>query len=164
MAIFFFLVGLEIKREFLFGELKSLSATVLPIAAAVGGMVVPALLYAVFNWGQPTLGGWGVPMATDIAFALGILSFAAGHAPRSVAVFLTALAIVDDLGGIVVIALFYTSSLQVLALAGGALSGFAAPTCTPCCASPSRAAAPARKPAASTWRTSCRCSACATAS
>ena len=119
MALFFFVIGMEIKREFLFGELKSLSATVLPIAAAVGGMVVPALIYAGFNLGQPTLGGWGVPMATDIAFALGILSFAAGHAPRSVAVFLTALAIVDDLGGIVVIALFYTAKLQVMALAAG---------------------------------------------
>ena len=119
MALFFFVIGMEIKREFLFSELKSLSATVLPIAAAVGGMVVPALIYAGFNLGQPTLGGWGVPMATDIAFALGILSFAAGHAPRSVAVFLTALAIVDDLGGIVVIALFYTAKLQVMALAAG---------------------------------------------
>ncbi len=76
MAVFFFVIGMEIKREFLFGELKSLSATVLPVAAAIGGMVVPAVIYAVFNWGEPTLGGWGVPMATDIAFALGILSFA----------------------------------------------------------------------------------------
>ena len=119
MAVFFFVIGMEIKREFLFGELKSLSATVLPVAAAIGGMVVPAVIYAVFNWGEPTLGGWGVPMATDIAFALGILSFAAGHVPRSVAIFLTALAIVDDLGGIVVIALFYTTSLQPVALAAG---------------------------------------------
>lgn len=119
MAVFFLVVGLEIKREFLFGELKSLSATILPIAAAVGGMVVPAALYTVFNLGQPSISGWAIPMSTDIAFSLGVLAFAAKGVPRSVAIFLTALAIVDDLGGIIVIALFYSQSLQWVALGGG---------------------------------------------
>lgn len=119
MAVFFFVIGLEIKREFLFGELKSLSATILPIAGAVGGMIVPALLYFIVNFGQPTSVGWGIPMATDIAFSLGILSIAAKNAPRSIAVFLTALAIVDDLGAIIVIALFYSNSISFTALAYG---------------------------------------------
>lgn len=109
MAIFFLVVGMEIKREFLFGELKSLSATLLPIAAAVGGMLIPAALYSLFNMGGPTAQGWAIPMSTDIAFSLGVLAFAAKRVPRSVIVFLTALAIVDDLGGIVVIALFYST-------------------------------------------------------
>ena len=113
MAIFFFVIGLEIKREFLFGELKSPSATILPIAAAAGGMAVPALFFAAFNMGLPSISGWGVPMATDIAFSLGILAFAAPKAPRAVVVFLTALALVDDLGGILVIAIFYSSELQL---------------------------------------------------
>jgi NhaA family Na+:H+ antiporter len=126
MAVFFFVIGMEVKREFLFGELKSLSATILPIVAAIGGMVVPAVIYALVNWNEPTLGGWGIPMATDIAFALGLLSFAAGNAPRSIAIFLTALAIVDDLGAIVVIALFYTNEISWLALlSGGASLGVA---------------------------------------
>ena len=119
MAIFFLVVGLEIKREFLFGELKSLSATILPIAAAVGGMVVPAAIYTLFNWGSPSISGWAIPMSTDIAFSLGVLAFAAKGVPKSVAIFLTALAIVDDLGGIIVIALFYSQSLQWMALGGG---------------------------------------------
>lgn len=120
MVLFFFVVGMEIKREFLFGELKSLSATILPIAAAAGGMAVPALIYFAFNAGLPTSGGWAIPMSTDIAFSLGVLAFAARGVPKSVAVFLTALAIVDDLGGIVVLALFYseTPSPGALALAG----------------------------------------------
>lgn len=121
MALFFFVIGMEIKREFLFGELKSPSATILPVAAAIGGMVVPALLYITFNAGQPSMAGWGVPMATDIAFSLGILAFAAKSAPRSIAVFLTVLAIVDDLGGIIVIALFYTSELHMAMLLGGVM-------------------------------------------
>ncbi len=121
MAVFFLVVGLEIKREFLFGELKSISATILPIAAAVGGMVVPAALYTLFNFGVPSISGWAIPMSTDIAFSLGVLAFAAKGVPRSVAIFLTALAIVDDLGGIVVIALFYSGSLQWMALAAGLL-------------------------------------------
>lgn len=120
MAVFFFVIGMEIKREFLFGELKSPSSTLLPIAAAVGGMVVPALLYTAFNIGKPTISGWGVSMATDIAFSLGVLAFAAPRAPRAVVVFLTALAIVDDLGGILVIALFYSSDLHWPSLLAGA--------------------------------------------
>lgn len=120
MAVFFFVIGMEIKREFLFGELKSPSSTFLPIAAAVGGMVVPALLYTAFNIGKPTISGWGVSMATDIAFSLGVLAFAAPRAPRAVVVFLTALAIVDDLGGILVIALFYSSDLHGTSLLAGA--------------------------------------------
>ncbi len=120
MAVFFFVIGMEIKREFLFGELKSPSSTLLPIAAAVGGMVVPALLYTAFNIGKPTISGWGVSMATDIAFSLGVLAFAAPRAPRAVVVFLTALAIVDDLGGILVIALFYSSDLHGPSLLAGA--------------------------------------------
>ncbi len=121
MAIFFFVVGLEIKREFLFGELKSISATILPILGAIGGMIVPAIIFSIINWGQPTIVGWGVPMATDIAFSLGILALAASNAPRSIAIFLTALAIVDDLGGIIVIALFYSSDISILYLVWGAL-------------------------------------------
>ena len=120
MAIFFLLVGMEIKREMQEGSLSSLRQASLPVIAAIGGMVFPALLYwLVISEHAELTSGWAIPMATDIAFALGILSFAAGHAPRSVAVFLTALAIVDDLGGIVVIALFYTAKLQVMALAAG---------------------------------------------
>ena len=119
MAIFFFVIGLEIKREFLFGELKSLSATILPISAAIGGMIVPAILYYLVNMGQDTVSGWGIPMATDIAFSLGILAIAASGAPRSIAIFLTALAIVDDLGAIIVIAIFYNSNISFAALGIG---------------------------------------------
>jgi len=126
MAIFFFVVGLEIKREFLFGELKSLSATILPVTAAIGGMLVPAVIYMVINWGEPTIKGWGIPMATDIAFSLGILSIAASQAPRSIAVFLTALAIVDDLGAIIVIALFYSNDVSLIYLIYGLLALLAA--------------------------------------
>ena len=121
MAIFFFVIGLEIKREFFFGELQSLSATVLPVCAAVGGMLVPALLYAAVNMGgaPAAMAGWGIPMATDIAFSLGILSVAARSAPLAIVIFLTALAIVDDLGAIIVIALFYTGSFSLIALLAG---------------------------------------------
>ena len=121
MAIFFFVIGLEIKREFFFGELQSLSATVLPVCAAVGGMLVPALLYAAVNMGgaPAAMAGWGIPMATDIAFSLGILSVAARSAPTAIIIFLTALAIVDDLGAIIVIALFYTGSFSLIALLAG---------------------------------------------
>lgn len=122
MAVFFFLVGLEIKREFLFGELKTRSAMVLPVFGALGGMVVPAILYSLVNWGSPTMGGWGIPMATDIAFALGIMTMAAGSAPLGLVVFLTALAIVDDLGAIIVIALFYSSQMEWISLGAGLLS------------------------------------------
>lgn len=122
MAIFFFLVGLEIKREFLYGELKTKSAMILPVCGALGGMLVPALFYSLLNFGSPTAGGWGIPMATDIAFALGIMTMAARSAPPGLIVFLIALAIVDDLGAIVVIALFYSTELAWAAL----LSGLAA--------------------------------------
>lgn len=125
MAIFFFVIGLEIKREFLYGELHSLSAMALPIVAALGGMVMPAVLYGLVNFGSPTIVGWGIPMATDIAFSLGLLAIAASKAPRGVAVFLTTLAIVDDLGAIIIIAAFYNTSLSVSMLfVGLMLFGF----------------------------------------
>ena len=125
MAVFFFLVGLEIKREFLYGELRTKSAMILPVCGALGGMLVPALFYSLLNFGTETSGGWGIPMATDIAFALGIMTLAARSAPPGLVVFLTALAIVDDLGAIVVIALFYSTDLAWIALASGlaALAG-----------------------------------------
>jgi NhaA family Na+:H+ antiporter len=116
MAIFFLVVGMEIKREIKFGELKSLKKTILPVSAAIGGMIVPAILYALFNYKEATITGWGIPMATDIAFALGILSLVGRKAPKGIIVFLTALAIVDDLGAIIVIAVFYTSQISWLAL------------------------------------------------
>ena len=122
MTVFFFVIGLEIKREFLYGELRTKSAMVLPVCAALGGMLMPALLYSLVNLGAPTAGGWGIPMATDIAFALGILSLAASDAPLGLVVFLTALAIVDDLGAIVVIALFYSSDVSLAALGAGLLA------------------------------------------
>lgn len=116
MAVFFFLVGMEIKRELLVGELRSPRKAALSMAAALGGMVVPALIYVALNWGTPEIRGWGVPMATDIAFALGALALLGTRAPLALKVFLTALAIVDDLGAVLVIALFYTENLKVNAL------------------------------------------------
>ncbi len=121
MVIFFFVVGLEIKREVLAGELSSLRQAMLPIAAAVGGMMVPALIYASLNFGRPEINGWGIPMATDIAFALGVLALLGDAVPLPLKVFLTALAIVDDLGAVLVIAVFYTSDLNLTALLLGAL-------------------------------------------
>ena len=113
MAIFFLVVGLEIKREILVGELASPKRAALPIFGAIGGMVGPALIFVAFNFGKETIGGWGVPMATDIAFAVGILAMLGSRIPNSLKVFLTSLAIVDDLGALVVIALFYTDNLQL---------------------------------------------------
>ena len=114
MSMFFFVVGLELKREFIGGELSDVRNVLLPAGAAVGGMVVPAILYAVFNMGSPSAGGWGIPMATDIAFSLAILYALGDRVPMAAKVFLTTLAIVDDLGAVVVIALFYTSEISLV--------------------------------------------------
>lgn len=114
MSMFFFVVGLELKREFIGGELSDVRNVLLPAGAAVGGMVVPAILYAAFNLGSPSAGGWGIPMATDIAFSLAILYALGDRVPMAAKVFLTTLAIVDDLGAVVVIALFYTSEISLV--------------------------------------------------
>ncbi len=122
MALFFLLVGLELKREALVGELASLKDAALPVVAAMGGMLVPALIYLLFNPEGPAARGWGVPMATDIAFAIGILVLLASRIPRALIVFLMALAIADDLGAVLVIALFYTTDIDQAALLNAAMA------------------------------------------
>lgn len=119
MAVFFFQVGMEIKREMVSGELSSIKQSILPVAGALGGMLVPALIFTLFNSGTEYAHGWGVPMATDIAFSLGIASLLSNRVPLALKIFLTALAIIDDLGAIVAIAVFYTSTIKFMYLFSG---------------------------------------------
>ena len=122
MAIFFFLVGMEIKRELLTGELSSRTRAMLPAFAALGGMILPAIIYAFINWDNAeALHGWAIPVATDIAFSLGVLSLLGTRVPLSIKVFLTAVAVIDDLGAIAIIAIFYTDQLHFGALAAAAM-------------------------------------------
>ncbi len=122
LAIFFFIAGLELKRELLVGTLRDRSQAVLPIVAAVAGMIVPALVYVAFAWGAPGAGdGWAIPTATDIAFALAVLAVVGRSLPPALRAFLLTLAVVDDMGAIAIIALFYTSSIALIPLAGAAL-------------------------------------------
>lgn len=121
MAVFFFVVGLELKREIMAGELSTVKGAILPVAAGIGGMLFPALIYLAFNPSGPAQDGWGIPMATDIAFALGILFLLGKRVPLSLKVFLTALAIADDIGAVLVIAFFYTSSIDLVNLGVGAI-------------------------------------------
>ena len=121
MAIFFFVVGMEIKREVLVGELSNIKNATLPIIGAIGGMAIPALFYWFFNQQGAGASGWGIPMATDIAFAVGVMALLGNRVPRGLLTFLVALAIVDDLGAVTVIALFYTDSINMAYLGGGVL-------------------------------------------
>ena len=116
MAVFFFLVGLEIKRELVIGELSSTRKALLPFIAALGGMLFPGLIFTAFNYGTENLNSWAIPTATDNAFSLGVLSLLSKRVPLSIKVFLTALAIIDDLGGILIIAIFYTGKIDMLYL------------------------------------------------
>lgn len=116
MVIFFFAVGLEIKREIVCGQLSSARQAILPVLAAAGGMLAPAIIFLFFNHGTIAANGWGIPTATDIAFAIGILSMLGDRVPVSLKIFLTALAIADDLGAILVIALFYGGQVQISCL------------------------------------------------
>ena len=117
MAIFFFMIGLELKRELVEGELSNKRNIILPGVGAIGGMLVPALIYTYFNAGDATaMKGWAIPAATDIAFALGILSLLGSKVPTSIKIFLTSLAIFDDIGAIIIIALFYTEKISFAAL------------------------------------------------
>jgi NhaA family Na+:H+ antiporter len=122
MAIFFFMIGLEIKREILIGELSSLKVAILPILSAIGGMVLPALIYTTINYNQVGASGWGIPMATDIAFAISALVLLGNRISASLVTFLIALAIVDDLGAVIVIALFYTQEINLFALSLAGIS------------------------------------------
>lgn len=119
MAVFFFVIGLELKREIVAGELSNPKNAILPIVAGVGGMIFPALIYSFFNGGLATINGWGIPMATDLAFALGILYLLGDRVPGSLKIFLTAFAIIDDLGSVLVIAVFYTSDISLVNLGIG---------------------------------------------
>jgi Na+:H+ antiporter, NhaA family len=117
MTIFFLLIGLELEREIYSGELSTLKKVSLPFFAAIGGMIIPALLYSFFNFGLPTQSGFGIPMATDIAFAVGILSLLGNKVPLSLKIFITALAVIDDLGAILIIAIFYSKTISLFYLA-----------------------------------------------
>ena len=121
MALFFFTVGLEIKREILVGELASPKLALLPIVAAAGGMLVPGLIYAVFNWGKPGMAGWGIPVATDIAFSLGAIAILGSRLPVGLRIFLSAFAIADDLGAVLIIAVFYTKTISLQFLLASAV-------------------------------------------
>ena len=119
MSMFFFLVGLQLKKEILYGELSNFRKAILPLAAALGGMLFPALIYSFFNFGTDSISGWGIPMATDIAFALGILYLLGDKVPVSLKIFLTAIAIADDMGAVLVIAFFYTEEISLQSLGIG---------------------------------------------
>jgi NhaA family Na+:H+ antiporter len=121
MAVFFFVIGLELKREFMGGELSTVKKASLPVMAALGGMLFPAIIYFLINRGTEAVNGWGIPMATDIAFALALLSLAGKHVPVSLKIFLSALAVADDLGAVMVIAFFYTANLDAIPLLTGIL-------------------------------------------
>src|SRR5262245_21584897 len=125
MVVFFFVVGLEIRREIHQGELSDLRRAALPLMAALGGMVVPALIYVGFNAGRPTLDGWGIPMATDIAFAVGVLTLLGPRVAPALRILLLALAVIDDVGAILVIALFYSSGIEAVGMSvmGGGVLG-----------------------------------------